>query len=373
LAQVPLASSIAFRSDQVSMAAPAFLSKLDQGGRVMAEYIWLGGSETCMGGFDIRSKTRTLEKKPTSPSELPVWNYDGSSTKQAPGADSEVLLIPVAIFRDPFRGGDNILVLCETAHPVTGEPIPTNTRRAAKAIFDKKLEEKPWFGIEQEYTLFNTDKVTPLGWPKNGYPGPQGPYYCGVGAENAFGRIVADAHYKTCLHAGVKIAGQNAEVMPGQWEFQIGPSEGIDQGDHLWMARYLMVRVTEEIGVCVSFDPKPIAGDWNGAGCHTNYSTQKMRDVGGYPVIIEACEKLGKKHAEHIAAYGEGNERRLTGAHETAPIDKFSYGVANRGASMRIPRQAEKEKCGYFEDRRPSSNCDPYLVSSLIFKTTCLD
>jgi len=255
---------------------------------------------------------------------------------------------------------------------VNGNPIPTNTRRAAKATFDKALAEEPWFGIEQEYTLFNKDKVTPLGWPVGGFPGPQGPYYCGVGAENAWGRDVADLHYKCCLHAGVKIAGQNAEVMPGQWEFQIGPCEGIDQGDHLWMARYLMVRVTEELGCCVSFDPKPVPGDWNGAGCHTNYSTLKMREAGGYATIIEAIEKLGKKHEEHIAAYGTGNERRLTGAHETAPIDKFSYGVANRGASVRIPRTAEKDGCGYFEDRRPASNCDPYVVTAKVFETTCL-
>ena len=147
--------------------------------------------------------------------------------------------------------------------------------------------------------------------------------------------------------------------MPGQWEFQIGPCEGIDSGDHLWMARYLMVRVTEELGVCVSFDPKPIAGDWNGAGCHTNYSTAKMRAAGGYKTIIEAIEKLGKKHAEHVAVYGEGNERRMTGMHETAKLDEFSYGVANRGASIRIPRTAEKDGCGYFEDRRPASNIDP--------------
>jgi len=247
-----------------------------------------------------------------------------------------------------------------------------NQRRAAKAIFDEAPEEEPWYGIEQEYTLFCADKVTPLGWPKGGYPGPQGPYYCGVGAENAWGRNVADLHYKCCLHAGVKIAGQNAEVMPGQWEFQIGPCEGIQSGDDLWMARYLMVRVTEELGMCVSFDPKPIAGDWNGAGCHTNYSTAKMRATGGYKEIIAAIEKLGAKHAEHIAVYGEGNQRRLTGAHETAPIDKFSYGVANRGASVRIPRTAEKDGCGYFEDRRPASNMDPYVVTSKIFKTTCL-
>jgi len=343
-----------------------------QRGFVLAEYVWLGGSETCMGGFDLRSKTKTLEKKPASVSELPVWNYDGSSTEQAPGSDSEVLLVPAAIFSDPFRGGDNILVLCEAVEPVNMTPIPTNTRTAAKATFDKALQEKPWFGIEQEYTLFNMDKKTPLGWPVGGELGPQGPYYCGVGAENAFGRKLADLHYKMCLHAGVKIAGQNAEVMPGQWEFQIGPCEGIDQGDHLWMARYLMVRVAEDLGICVSFDPKPIPGDWNGAGCHTNYSTQKMRDAGGYQTIIDAIEKLGKKHDEHIKVYGEGNERRLTGKHETAPITKFSYGVANRGCSVRIPRQAEKDQCGYFEDRRPASNCDPYVVTAKIFDTTCL-
>merc|ERR1719287_336404 len=345
---------------------------VSQRGHVLAEYVWLGGSETCMGGFDLRSKTKTLDKVPKSVSELPVWNYDGSSTNQAPGDDSEVYLNPVAIFKDPFRGGDNILVLCETAEPVKNAALPTNTRRAAKALFDQALQEAPWYGIEQEYTLFETDKVTPLGWPKQGFPGPQGPYYCGVGTENAWGRNVADLHYKCCLHAGVLIAGQNAEVMPGQWEFQVGPCTGIDSGDHLWMARYLMVRVTEELGVCVSFDPKPIPGDWNGAGCHTNYSTAKMRAAGGYTEIISAIEKLGQKHAEHIAVYGEGNARRLTGAHETAPIDKFSYGVANRGCSIRIPRTAEKDKCGYFEDRRPASNMCPYVVTSKIFKTTCL-
>jgi len=351
--------------------ASNFLADLPQNGKVMAEYVWLGASGTT-GGFDIRSKTMTLEKQPTQVSELRVWNYDGSSTGQAPGSDSEVLLKPVAVYNDPFRRGDNVLVLCEAVLPVTNQPIPTNTRTKAKAIFDKKLELEPWFGIEQEYTLIKKDGIRPLGFPEVGSPAPQGPYYCGAGFDSAIGRPIADMHYKACLYAGVKIAGQNAEVMPGQWEYQIGPCEGIQSGDDMWISRYLMVRVCESLGVNVTFDPKPMSGDWNGAGCHTNYSTAPMRAPGGYTEIIKAIEKLGAKHEEHIKVYGEGNERRLTGAHETAPITKFSYGVANRGCSVRIPRDAEANKCGYFEDRRPASNMDPYVVTSKIFETTCL-
>jgi glutamine synthetase len=346
-------------------------SNLDQKGKVLADYVWIGGATTT-GGFDLRAKTKTLDKKPTSVDELPIWNYDGSSTGQAPGKDSEVLLKPVRIYPDPFRGGDNIMVLCETMLP-SHQPIPTNTRAAAKKIFDQKLDTVPWFGIEQEYTLFEKDGRTPLGWPVNGFPGPQGPYYCSAGTDVSWGRSVMEAHYKACLFAGVMIAGTNAEVMPGQWEYQVGPCEGIKSGDDMWMSRFLLIRVCEMQGNIVSFDPKPIPGDWNGAGCHTNYSTASMRAKGGYQEIIKAIEKLGKKHAEHIAAYGEGNERRLTGAHETAAIDKFSYGVANRGASVRIPRTAEADGCGYFEDRRPASNMDPYVVTSKIFKTTILD
>lgn len=349
----------------------AIRPRLDQRGKVLAEYIWLGGASTT-GGFDIRQKTKTLSQKPAKVEDLPIWNFDGSSTGQAPGRDSEVLLKPISIFNDPFRGGDNIMVLCECLDPKM-KPIPTNTRDSAKNLFDQKLDEVPWFGIEQEYTLFEKDGRTPLGWPKGGFPGPQGPYYCSAGADVTFGRSVMEAHYEACLYAGVTIAGINAEVMPGQWEYQIGPCVGIDSGDHLWMSRYLMIRVCEAQGINVSFDPKPIPGDWNGAGCHTNYSTLTMRANGGYADIIKAIEKLGEKHEEHMTVYGTGNERRLTGAHETAPMDKFSYGVANRGASVRIPRTAEADGCGYFEDRRPASNMDPYVVTSKIFKTTCLE
>ena len=342
---------------------------LPQGLKVLAEYVWIGGS-----GQDLRSKTKTLEHEVKDVSELPVWNYDGSSTGQAPGKDSEVYLKPVRIFKDPFRGAPNIMVLCETCLP-DGDltPIPTNTRRAAEAAFNQDLESKPWYGIEQEYTLFHKGGMTPLGWPEFGYPRPQGPFYCSVGTENAFGRRIVEAHYKACVYAGVNISGINAEVMPGQWEYQVGPCEGIESGDQLWMSRYIMYRVCEDFGVQVSFDPKPVKGDWNGAGCHTNFSTEAMRVDGGYDEIIKAIEKLAKKHEEHIKVYGEGNERRLTGHHETAPITQFSYGVANRGASVRIPRQAKLEGKGYFEDRRPASNMDPYVVTSKIFCTCVLE
>jgi len=340
---------------------------LDQGPQVLAEYIWIGGS-----GQDLRCKTKTLDTEVKSVDELPIWNFDGSSTGQAPGSDSEVFLKPVAIFKDPFRGGKNILVICECLTP-DGEPIPSNTRNNCASIMKRAVAHEPWFGIEQEYTLFEADGRTPLGWPKNGYPGPQGPYYCGIGTGNAIGRWIADAHYRACLYAGIKISGINAEVMAAQWEYQVGPCVAMEAGDQVWLSRYIMHRICEEFGMKVSFHPKPIRGDWNGAGCHTNFSTKAMRADGGYDVILAAMKKLEKKHAEHIAIYGEDNTLRLTGHHETAPIDKFSYGVANRGSSIRIPRQTFRDKKGYFEDRRPASNMDPYLVTARLVQTVCLD
>ncbi|CAA2980049.1 glutamine synthetase leaf isozyme, chloroplastic-like [Olea europaea var. sylvestris] len=336
--------------------------------KIIAEYIWIGGS-----GIDVRSKSRTISKPVVHPSELPKWNYDGSSTGQAPGEDSEVILYPQAIFKDPFRGGNNILVICDAYTP-QGEPIPTNKRHKAAQIFrdSKVVAEVPWYGIEQEYTLLQTNVKWPLGWPVGGYPGPQGPYYCGAGADKSFGRDISDAHYKACLYAGINISGTNGEVMPGQWEFQVGPSVGIEAGDHIWCARYLLERITEQAGVVLSLDPKPIEGDWNGAGCHTNYSTKSMREEGGFEVIKKAILNLSLRHKEHISAYGEGNERRLTGKHETASIDTFSWGVANRGCSIRVGRDTEKEGKGYLEDRRPASNMDPYVVTSLLAETTLL-
>ncbi|KAI9750207.1 MAG: glutamate--ammonia ligase [Lichina confinis] len=335
--------------------------ELDQRGSVLAEYIWIDGQN------GVRSKTKTLTSAPSSIDDLPEWNFDGSSTGQAPGGNSDVYLRPVAMYPDPFRQRDNVLVLCE-CWDSDGSPNKFNFRHECNRLMEAHKERQTWFGLEQEYTLFDSlDKV--YGWPKGGFPGPQGPYYCGVGCGKVFCRDIVEAHYKACLYAGIKISGINAEVMPAQWEFQVGPCEGIEMGDQLWLARFLLHRVAEEFGAKISFHPKPIPGDWNGAGLHTNVSSEETRGPGGIKHIEAAMEKLEKRHREHIEVYGSDNALRMTGQHETAALDSFTYGVANRGASVRIPRSVAKEGRGYFEDRRPASNADPYQITGIIVET----
>ncbi|VIO90658.1 glutamine synthetase, putative [Brugia malayi] len=338
-----------------------------------ATYIWIDGT-----GETMRSKTRTITNVPKSINDFPLWNFDGSSTGQArSGENSDTYLKPVAHYPDPFLGGNNKLVLCET-YDHAMKPTATNHRNFCNEIMEKCKSEKIWFGMEQEYLLLDRDGH-PLGWPKHGFPEPQGKYYCGVGADKVYGRELVDAHYRACLHTGLQLFGINAEVTPGQWEFQLGTCEGISMGDQLWLARYLLYRIAEIYGVLVTFDPKPAIthGDWNGAGCHCNFSTEKMRSDGGIKYVEEAIKKLEKKHKEHIAVYdphgGMDNVRRLTGKHETSNIDQFSWGIANRAASVRIPRAVAKDKKGFLEDRRPSSNCDPYAVTGMLTKTILLD
>lgn len=345
----------------------------------MLEYVWIDADN------ETRCKTKVVHKEDVAFEDLSDWNYDGSSTKQAPGEDSEVIIKPRAMYPDPFRReGNNYIVLTDTYDP-QGNAIPTNTRNLAARVFAEKTEEEPWFGIEQEYTMFKDGR--PLGWPKCsarsfggptvqlGFPGGQGPYYCSAGADVAFGRELVEQHLEHCLYAGLNVSGINAEVMPGQWEYQVGPCVGIDSGDMLWMSRYILQRVGEQHGVVISFLPKPIPGDWNGAGCHTNFSTKTMREVDGSldSVIYPALDKLGARHQQHMAVYGAGNEERLTGRHETASIDTFKYGVADRGASIRIGNGTAKDGKGYFEDRRPASNMDPYVVTAMIYDTCILD
>jgi glutamine synthetase len=324
-----------------------------------AEYIWIDGTQPTA---KLRSKTKIVEDG----AEPPIWGFDGSSTNQAPGENSDCVLQPVCVVPDPIRGGGNKLVLCEVLL-TDMTPHPTNTRAACVEVAELYKDQEPWFGIEQEYTFLKDGR--PLGWPVNGFPGPQGPYYCGVGSDEIWGREVVEAHTDACLEAGLALSGTNAEVMMGQWEFQIGPAGPVETADQLWIARWLLYRLGEEFDITATLNPKPIPGDWNGAGAHTNFSTKAMRE--SYEPIITACEALGKKADEHIANYGSGIENRLTGLHETAPWTEFSYGVSDRGASVRIPWQVEKDGKGYLEDRRPNANVDPYVVTRMIVDTCC--
>ncbi|MGY8808353.1 MAG: glutamine synthetase GlnII [Fidelibacterota bacterium] len=333
--------------------------------KVMAEYIWMDGHQPTQ---KLRSKTKILNKKISSVSELPQWGFDGSSTNQAKGNFSDCLLKPVWLCKDPIRGKENILVMCEVMN-ADGSVHASNTRAHLREIEEKFSKENIWFGIEQEYTFF--EGRNPLGWPEGGYPAPQGPFYCGVGADEAFGREIVEDHLDLCLEAGLELSGINAEVMPGQWEYQIGPLGPLEVADQMWVSRWLLYRISEDYGVSATLHPKPVKGDWNGAGAHINFSTQSMREKGGLKVIEDACEKLSKKHDEHIAVYGAHNEERLTGDHETQSISEFSYGVSDRGASIRIPMQTSNDGYGYLEDRRPSSNMDPYQACAILIETTC--
>lgn len=331
---------------------------------VRCEYIWLDGTKPTK---QLRSKVRYVKGNVMSLhiGSFPIWNFDGSSTNQASGHDSDCQLIPMMFVDDPLNES-SVLVLCEVTN-FDGSLHPSNTRH--KLHFHKK---DIWIGFEQEYVLMKNGK--PLGFPKDGFPAPQGPYYCGNGADKVEGRQIVEEHAKACLDASLAIYGTNSEVLLGQWEFQIGPNNGravtaLEAADHLWLARFLLIRIAEKYGVTVSFDCKPVKGDWNGSGCHTNFSNEAMRKRGGLTAIKKAIKKLEKNHKEHIAVYGHGLEERLTGLHETCNINEFKSGVANRGASIRIPHEVYQNGYGYFEDRRPGANSNPYEVAAILIKT----
>ena len=325
-----------------------------------AEYIWIDGSKPTP---KLRSKTKIV---PVG-EEPPIWAFDGSSTNQATGHESDCVLRPVFTCPDPVRDNEgDILVMNEVLLPDM-TPHPTNTRAACVEMAEGFQDHETIFGIEQEYTFF--DGMRPLGFPDSGFPAPQGGYYCGVGADEIFGRDIVEKHLDGCLKADLRVSGINAEVMPGQWEFQIGPVGAVEVSDQLWVARWLLYRMAEDFEVNATLYPKPVRGDWNGAGAHTNFSTKAMRS--SYQACIEAAEALGGRHDLHIANYGFGIEERLTGLHETCSYKEFRYGVSDRGASIRIPWQVARDGKGYIEDRRPNANMDPYLVTRLIIETVC--
>jgi len=327
------------------------------------EYIWIDGTEPTS---QLRSKTKIVEEFGRSITDCPVWGFDGSSTNQAEGANSDCVLKPVRLYENPMEKHDSFLVLCEV-WDVHDHPHPTNHRFELEELYQTHREQDVWVGIEQEYTLYENGR--PLGWPIEGEPAPQGDYYCGRNK----GDWIARRHMDYCIKAGIKISGINSEVMLGQWEYQIGADDPIVISDDIWVARWILEKVCAKNDIEVSLDPKPVEGDWNGAGAHTNFSTKAMREDGGDKVIHEAIQKLENKHQEHIGVYGHGNERRLTGLHETCPINRFHWGVSDRGASVRVPWQVAKDGKGYLEDRRPSANCDPYKVCFKLTETICGD
>ncbi len=322
------------------------------------EYIWLDGY---LPEPNLRSKTKVINMTnyKGDVKKLPVWAFDGSSTKQADGHYSDCLLQPVTTYKDPQRK-NAWLVMCEVLNP-DGTPHASNTRHLVPKSSDF------WFGFEQEYTLVLSGR--PLGFPDNGYPAPQGMYYCSVGNGNVAGRDIVEEHFDVCLEAGLDITGINAEVMLGQWEYQCLAKGSKTAGDDLWISRYLLFRICEKYGVDVEFAPKPVQGDWNGSGCHVNFSNKKMRNTGGETYFKNILETFRRNHLAHIEVYGSGNEMRLTGLHETQHISTFSYGASDRGASIRIPVTTAKTWKGYLEDRRPASNIDPYKVVRRIIET----
>jgi glutamine synthetase len=337
-----------------------------------AEYIWIDGKGK------LRSKTKVL-KHGTQPGE---WGFDGSSTEQATTESSDCILRPACITSDPLRGIMNKLVLCDVLK-ADRSPDEQNNRVETARLFDKYEYEGPWFGMEQEYTMYKG--VAPLALSSS-LPPVQGPYYCGVGADEVCGRDIVEEHMKACLAAGLKLSGVNAEVMPGQWEFQIGPGSPLIVSDHIWLARYLLYRIAETHGVTIKLNPKPL-DELNGAGMHTNFSTVRTRR--NYSSCVEAAQLLGVAIIEeplssdellegqiyptfgYPAAYGKGFERRLTGDHETCSHRDFRWGVSDRGGSVRIPLHVKEAECGYIEDRRPGANADPYAVCNYIMEAVC--
>lgn len=325
------------------------------------EYIWLDGYKPTQS---LRSKTRIERGFSGKLEDCPVWCFDGSSTQQAPGGSSDCLLQPVFICPDPGRK-NAYLVMCEVLNP-DGTAHESNGR----ATIDDD-DKDFWFGFEQEYFIWNPKTNKPIGWPEAGEPAEQGQYYCSVGGQNAYGRFIVEEHLDLCLDAGLNVEGINAEVAIGQWEFQVFAKGAKEAGDEIWVARYLLERTAEKYGYFIEWHCKPLGDtDWNGSGMHANFSNNLLRTCGSKDVYEQVCSAFAPLVKEHIEVYGADNHMRLTGKHETQSIDKFSFGISDRGASIRIPiATVDRGWKGWLEDRRPNSAADPYKVASRIVKT----
>ncbi|MCS5526202.1 MAG: glutamine synthetase beta-grasp domain-containing protein, partial [Candidatus Poseidoniaceae archaeon] len=323
-------------------------------------YIWLDGFEPTQS---MRSKTMVKHDFSGDLKDCPMWNFDGSSTQQAEGNSSDCLLKPCAIYPDPDRNS-GFLVMCEVLD-ADGNPHASNARATIE-----EDDDEFWFGFEQEYFLWDPDTNLPFGFPRD--QTPQGQFYCSVGAKNTFGRDVVEDHLDQCLEAGLNVEGINAEVAAGQWEWQVFAKGAKDAGDQIWVSRYLAERNAEKYGLQIELHPKPLGQtDWNGSGMHANFSDKAMRESGDEAIFHKICEAFGNNVKKHMDVYGAHNEERLTGLHETQSIHEFSYAISDRGASIRIPVTTVTDGwVGRLEDRRPSSNGDPYKIAAVIIETT---
>ncbi len=323
----------------------------------LAEYIWL----------DVQDKFRSKIRVISDNEDIIFWNYDGSSTGQAEVDSSEIILKPCKVFNHPLLKNNHKLVVCST-YNIHGFPLINNHRHQAELIFNSKLDEEPWFGLEQEYYMLDKHTEQIIGFKQDlGVSSTRiGKYYCNPIYQDKITTKIAEQHMLACLEANIKISGINAEVAPSQWEFQVGPCLGIDAGDDMLAARYLLEKIAAIYDVFISYHPK-IKTILSGSGMHTNFSTKKMRESNGINEIYRVIENLKNNHKEDMEKYGKYNNLRLTGTHETANINEFTYGVGCRDTSIRIGYETHKNNCGYFEDRRPAANADPYLVTTSIF------
>lgn len=331
---------------------------------IKAEYLWLDTNQ------HMRSKTRfffNIINDYLNPLEYPIWNFDGSSTGQTDSEQTEILLYPVKCVIHPFEQDslgvvNNVLILCECYDPVTDKPHNTNSRFIANEKFEKVKDKKIWFGIEQEFFFFDKNTKKPFNWEARQ---EQGEYYCGINRGTSLEREIINEFSQICINCGIQISGYNQEVAHAQWEYQIGPVEGIEAADQAIIAKYIIYRICEKHGLYTSFHPKPIGGDWNGSGCHVNISTEETRNDTELTEITRIIENIGNDHKKWIGVYdGPNNNMRLSGKHETSDPNIFNYGVGTRNTSIRIPNQVSKDGKGYFEDRRPGASIDYYLTLS---------
>jgi glutamine synthetase len=327
--------------------------------KVKLEYVWLDGYKP---EPNLRSKVKIIEVNSKEDLEnIPEWGFDGSSTKQAEGHFSDCYLKPVRVYiKSSISEYCTVYVLCEVLNS-DGKPHETNDR--AKLGKD---DEDFWVGFEQEYFIRSGHHKSIIGFSNGGIIDPQGTYYCGVGGQMV-GRNITEQHLDMCLEYGIGIEGTNAEVALGQWEYQVFAKGKLKTADDLWMSRYFLYKIAEKYGYQIELHPKPLTtGDWNGSGLHTNFSNKRMRETGGEKYFKSIFASFESRMDEHIENYGSDNHLRLTGKHETQSIDKFSWGVSDRGASIRVPKVVGETWKGYLEDRRPASNANPYCILNVI-------